>query len=175
MPTLELGYVEKNILECWNISPGQRLGSSTLILTAIRPILWTLSSKQATQILNCKSSMKVEDSVPSSNLRPSRLPAAFVHSLLFSVLPYPKTFLCKLEPRKSLQLWQWHFYSKGRAVGWTEGHLACSGPRDGSHDELGGHRRTRGRIFTQWQMCGHKGTFLVSLSGIMELRTGSDI
>lgn len=159
MPTLELGCIEKNILECWNIGTGEGLGSNALVSHAIRPILSTLSSKHATQILSCKSNMKVEDSVPGSNLRPSLLPATFMHPLLFAVLPRPTPFLQTLEPRRSLQSWQWHFFSKGRAAKCKERHLTCSGQRGGSHDELGGHGRTGGRIFTQWQMSGHKGHF----------------
>lgn len=93
MPKSEPGYVEKSILECWSISTRGALWSDAPSLHARRPILSTLSSKHPTQILNYKSSMKVEDSVPDSNLKPNLLPPTFVHSLLFSVLPHPTSFL----------------------------------------------------------------------------------
>lgn len=113
MPNFEWGHVENTVLECWNV----RRGTLTYCphFACYRPIL---------------SSLKLEDSAPGSNLGPSLLPAALIHSLLLSVLLCPTPFLWSCRTKKESSVMALGLLY---GVGWggkekgEEDHLACSG------------------------------------------------
>lgn len=162
MPNFEQRHVENSIVECWNVRAGERLWPDVPILHAIRLILSPLSSSHPSQVLNIKSSVKVADSLPGSNLRPRLSPATLMHSLLLSVLPDATLFLWKSGNKKGSSIMAVGLLQWGEVKG-EEDLLACSGVKWWVLRWWVGDGRT------QWQMPGYKGIFLVSLSGFTKL------